>query len=73
MLPLVRFATLLLLVVSALPSIAQTKSEVFGLPAGEHSVGFQLLEDRDASRMVTGGVRGAAFSTARIGRASSAA
>ena len=60
MLPLVRFATLLLLVVSALPSIAQTTSEVFGLPAGEHSVGFQLLADQDASRMVTGGVRGAA-------------
>jgi len=56
----VRFATLLLVVVSALPSLAQPASEVFGLPAGQHAVGFQLLEDQDASRVVTGGIRGAA-------------
>jgi dienelactone hydrolase len=58
-LPLVRFATLLLVAVSALPSLAQTP-EVFGLAAGQHSVGFRLLEDQDAARVVTGGVRGAA-------------
>ena len=58
--PLVRFATLLLAAVLALPALAQTAAEVFGLAAGEHSVGFQLLTDQDASRAVTGGVRGAA-------------
>jgi dienelactone hydrolase len=56
---LVRFATLLLIAASALPALAQTP-EVFGLPAGQHPVGFQLLEDRDAARVVTGGIRGAA-------------
>ena len=55
--PLVRFATLLLAAVSALPSLPQPALEVFGLPAGEHSVGFRLLEDQDASRVVSGGVR----------------
>ena len=60
MLLLVRFATLLLVAAAVLPSFAQTTGDVFGLPAGQHSVGFQLLEDRDASRVVTGGVRGAA-------------
>jgi dienelactone hydrolase len=57
---LARFATLVLVVVCAPPSLAQTAPEVFGLPAGQHSVGFRLLEDRDAARVVTGGVRGAA-------------
>jgi dienelactone hydrolase len=57
--PLVRFATLLLAAVSALPSLPQTAPEVFGLPAGEHSVGFRLLEDHDASRIVSAGARGA--------------
>jgi dienelactone hydrolase len=59
-LPLARFATLLLVAVSTLPSLAQTAPEVFGLPAGQHAVGFQLLEDQDLARVVTGGVLGAA-------------
>ena len=60
MLPLARFATLLLVAASTLAALAQPAPEVFGLPAGEHSVGFRLLEDQDAARVVTGGVRGAA-------------
>jgi len=55
-----RFVTLLLVGVTALPSLAQTPPEVFGLPAGQYPVGFRLLEDQDAARVVTGGVRGAA-------------
>jgi hypothetical protein len=53
-----RFATLLLVTACSLPSLAQTAP--FGLPAGQHAVGFRLLEDQDAARVVTGGVRGAA-------------
>jgi len=53
------FTTLLLIAVSALPSLAQTAPEVFGLPAGQHSVGFRLLQGQDAARVVTGSVRGA--------------
>lgn len=44
----------------ALPILAQSATDVFGLDPGEHAVGFQLLEDEDRSRTVTGGVRGAA-------------
>jgi hypothetical protein len=55
-----RFATLVLVAGCSLPSLAQTASEVFGLPAGQHSVGFRLLEDQDAARVATGGVRGSA-------------
>jgi hypothetical protein len=50
----------LIAAVSTVPALAQTAPEVFGLPAGQHSVGFQLLEDRDAARVVTRGARGAA-------------
>lgn len=60
MLVVVRFATFLLAAVCALPSLSQTTHDVIGLPAGQHSVGFQLLEGLDTSRVVTGGVRGAA-------------
>ncbi|HEX7235690.1 MAG TPA: hypothetical protein VF405_01940 [Gammaproteobacteria bacterium] len=60
MLPLVRSAIWLLVAAATFPSFAQPAPEVLGLPAGEHSVGFRLLEDNDASRVVTGGVRGAA-------------
>jgi dienelactone hydrolase len=42
------------------PAFAQTEHEVLGLAAGEHAVGFQLLEDEDRSRVVAGGERGAA-------------
>jgi dienelactone hydrolase len=49
----------LLATVLALPAFAQSAAEVFGLAAGEHAVGFQLLEDEDRSRVVTGGARGA--------------
>ena len=38
------------------PAPAQRAPPILGLEAGEHAVGFQLLEERDASRMVTGGV-----------------
>jgi hypothetical protein len=34
---------------------AQPTAEVLGLEAGEHAVGFRLVEDEDASRTVTGG------------------
>lgn len=44
----------------AVPGFAQDGAEVFGLEAGEYAVGFQLLEDDDRSRTVTGGARGAA-------------
>lgn len=43
-----------------LPVLAQSDADVLGLAAGEHAVGFQLLEDEDRSRTVTGGERGAA-------------
>ncbi|HUQ53886.1 MAG TPA: hypothetical protein VM692_16775, partial [Gammaproteobacteria bacterium] len=59
MLRLLRPTLLALVAAAALPAIAQDDVDVFGLEAGEHSVGFQLLEDVDASRVVTGGVRGA--------------
>jgi len=58
-----RFMRLLasVLVASAGFSVAaQSAGAVFGLEAGEHAVGFQLLEDQDGSRAVTGGARGAA-------------
>jgi hypothetical protein len=47
-----RFATLLLAAGCSLPSLAQTATEAFGLPAGQYSVGFRLLEDRNTSRVV---------------------
>lgn len=46
----------MLAVLAALPAFGQP----FGLEAGEHAVGFRLLEGEDGSRAVTGGVRGAA-------------
>jgi dienelactone hydrolase len=44
----------------ALPLLAQSEPEIFGLAPGENAVGFQLLEGEDRSRVVTGGERGAA-------------
>jgi len=49
-----------LVVLAALPAFGQPAGDVFGLDAGEHAVGFRLLEDEDGSRAVTGGARGAA-------------
>jgi dienelactone hydrolase len=54
---LIRYATLALVIATGAPAIAQT--DTFGLDAGEYSVGFRLIEEQDASRVVTGGVRGA--------------
>jgi dienelactone hydrolase len=54
-----RCAASLLLLVAASQALAQPATDTFGLEAGEHAVGFRLLEDEDASRVVTGGVRGA--------------
>jgi dienelactone hydrolase len=42
-----------------LPALAQTDAALFGLGPGEHAVGFQLFEDEDSSRAVTGGARDA--------------
>jgi tetratricopeptide (TPR) repeat protein len=39
-----------------LAALAQRDAPVLGLEAGDNAVGFQLLEERDASRIVTGGV-----------------
>lgn len=55
----VRLATSTLLAVLALPLLAQTSGETFGLAAGQHAVGFRLLEDEDRSRAVSGGNRDA--------------
>jgi hypothetical protein len=55
---LIRLLASVLVTLTALSATAQT--EVFGLDAGEHAVGFRLLEDEDGSRAVTGGRRGAA-------------
>lgn len=60
MLRFIRSAKLALIAVAAFPVAAQNAASVFGLPAGELAVGFRLLEDEDASRTVTGGIRGAA-------------
>jgi dienelactone hydrolase len=57
MLRLLRYATAALVAAWVFPSFSQT--ETFGLDAGEHAVGFQLIEEQDASRVVSGGVRGA--------------
>ena len=54
----IRYAASLLVLLSAIRSAAQPTPEAFGLDAGEHAVGFRLLEERDASRVVTGGIRG---------------
>jgi dienelactone hydrolase len=51
------YATLALSLATASRAVAQ--ADTFGLDAGEHSVGFRLSEDQDASRAVTGGVPGA--------------
>lgn len=59
MLRFVRHATLTLLAVIALPALAQTSGEPFGLAAGQYAVGFRLLEDEDHSRAVSGGNRDA--------------
>lgn len=47
---------LAIFLLASLPALGQRETEVLGLEAGEHAVGFQLLDERDASRMVTGGV-----------------
>jgi dienelactone hydrolase len=60
MLQLARSAAFLLIGCTALSVRAQPVDDTFGLAAGEHSVGFRLLEDEDRSRIVTGGLRGAA-------------
>jgi hypothetical protein len=57
---LIRSATFALVAIAILPALAQTDTAVFGLEPGEHAVGFQLLEDQDGSRVVTGGARGTA-------------
>jgi dienelactone hydrolase len=57
----IRRATLAFIAVLALPALAQTNADVFGLERGEYAVGFRLLEDEDRSRAVTGGARGAAY------------
>jgi hypothetical protein len=57
----VRYATSMLLAVLALPSLAQTSDATFGLAAGQHAVGFRLLEDEDLSRAVSGGSRDATY------------
>jgi tetratricopeptide (TPR) repeat protein len=54
-----RLAMLLLLAATALGALAQSETEAFGLAAGQHAVGFRLLEDDDGSRVVTGGATGA--------------
>src|SRR5690606_15575333 len=40
------------------PQAVSAASDPLGLEAGEYPVGFQLLEGRDGSRAVTGGVAG---------------
>ena len=37
------------------PALAQDAAAVLGLDAGEHAVGFRLIEEVDAARMVTVG------------------
>jgi hypothetical protein len=54
-----RYAVALFAVVATFAGLAQSAPEPFGLAAGQHSVGFQLLEDVDRARVVTGGVAGA--------------
>jgi dienelactone hydrolase len=54
-----RLLHLTLLVLAAAAGRAAAQSDAFGLAAGEHSVGFRLLEDVDASRVVTAGARAA--------------
>ena len=54
----IRYATAAFLAAAVLGARAQT--DAFGLDAGEHSVGFQLVETEDPSRVVSGGVLGAA-------------
>jgi dienelactone hydrolase len=58
-LQLVRYAVLLLVVIARFGLPAQPAADTFGLAAGEHSVGFRLLEDEDRSRIVTAGIAGA--------------
>ncbi len=52
---LVRYAVSLVLAAAALGVLAQPATDTFGLAAGEHAVGFQLLVDEDRTRVVTGG------------------
>src|SRR5688572_1977842 len=60
MLRLMNYVTAALVAAAALPVLAQVDAEPFGLDAGQYAVGFQLIEERDRSRAVSGGVRGAA-------------
>jgi dienelactone hydrolase len=59
MLRLMSYVMAALVAASLLPARAQVGVEPFGLDAGEHAVGFQLIEEQDRSRVVSGGVRGA--------------
>jgi dienelactone hydrolase len=56
--PLIRYVTAAL--AAAWTLLAVSQAQTFGLDAGEHAVGFQLFAERDASRVVSGGVPGAA-------------
>ena len=53
---LITRAVLALCVLASLPAFGQRAAEVLGLEAGERAVGFQLLEELDTSRRVTGGI-----------------
>jgi hypothetical protein len=55
-----RAVTLALVFFLSFPALAQTNVAAFGLERGEYAVGFQLLENEDRSRVVSGGARGAA-------------
>ena len=56
----IRYATLAIISLLCASAAAQVEpANTFGLDAGEHAVGFRLLEDDDRSRTVTGGSRGA--------------
>jgi dienelactone hydrolase len=58
MLRFIRYVTASLVAGLVLPALAQTGIGTFGLDAAEHGVGFQLFEEQDHSRIVSGGVRG---------------
>jgi dienelactone hydrolase len=53
----IRYAMSAVIVAAAFAARAQT--DTFGLDAGQHSVGFQLIETQDPSRIVSGGAPGA--------------
>ena len=54
--PIIRYAILALLSLLVGSALAQVDSATtFGLEAGEHAVGFRLIEEQDRSRVVSGG------------------